>query len=70
MDNEVFEKEIVERIRLLRKQAGISEEQMGEIIGYNAKVVSAIETGNRPIGLKTLIKWADAVGKELIIDFV
>lgn len=70
MDNEVFEQEIAAKIKLLRKQADISQEEMAEILGYNPKVVSAIEEGHRSIGLKTLVKWADAVGKKLIIDFV
>lgn len=70
MESEAFEMEIAQKIQRLRIEAGISDEQMAEAIGYNTKVLSAIETGNRSIGVKTLIKYADAVGKKLIIDFV
>ena len=53
-----------------RLEANFSQEEMGEVIGYNGKVVAAIENGNRTIGLKILIKWADAVGKELKIELI
>lgn len=69
MNNEALEQEIATKIKRLRKQADISQEEMAEIIGYNSKVVSAIEEGQRSLGLKTLIKWADAVNKKLIVDF-
>ncbi|WP_138485079.1 helix-turn-helix domain-containing protein [Dyadobacter bucti] len=70
MENEVFEHELAAKIKRLRKEANISEEEMAEIIGYHSKVVSAIEAGQRAIGIKTLLKWAQAVGKKLTIDFV
>ena len=69
MDNEI-EQAIATKIKRLRKEANITQDEMAEIIGYNSKVVSAIEEGHRSIGLKTLAKWADAVGKKLIIDFI
>lgn len=69
MNNEAFEREIATKIKRLRKEANISLEEMAVIVGYNSKVVSAIEEGHRSIGVKTLVKWADAVGKKLTIDF-
>lgn len=61
--------EIIQQLKTLRLNAGMTEDQMGECIGYNGKVVSAIEAGNRPIGLKILIKWSQAVKKELFVSF-
>nr|WP_298935699.1 helix-turn-helix transcriptional regulator [uncultured Dyadobacter sp.] len=61
--------EIVQQLKALRLDAGMTEDQMGEFIGYSGRVVTAIEAGNRPIGLKTLIKWSEAVKKELSVSF-
>lgn len=64
------ETEIIKRLKLLRLEANISESEMGEHIGLSGKVVNAIESGNRPIGLRTLILWAEKLGKKLIIELV
>ena len=64
------ETEILKQLKLLRLQADITESEMGEHIGLPGKVISAIESGNRPIGLRTLILWAEKVGKKLTVDFV
>lgn len=61
--------EIIEKIKALRLDAGMTVDQMGECIGVTGKVVAAIEAGNRPIGLKTLIKWSAALKKELLVSF-
>jgi transcriptional regulator with XRE-family HTH domain len=66
MDKEM---EILKQLKNLRLSANLTEEEMGVYIGYNAKVVSAIEAGNRPVGLKTIIKWSEAVKKEISISF-
>lgn len=66
MDKEM---EIVKQLKNLRLNANLTEDQMGEYIGFPGKVVSAIEAGNRPIGLKTLIKWSEAVKKDLVVSF-
>lgn len=61
--------EILKELKSLRLNANLTEDQMGEYIGFPGKVVSAIEAGNRPIGLKTMIKWSEAVGKQIVLSF-
>jgi len=61
--------EILKELKSLRLNANLTEDQMGEHIGFPGKVVSAIEAGNRPIGLKTMIKWSEAVGKQIVLSF-
>ncbi|PWJ53399.1 DNA-binding XRE family transcriptional regulator [Dyadobacter jejuensis] len=62
--------EIIKELKILRLEANLSQEQLGELIGYSSKVVSAIEAGKRPIGLKTLILWCKALDRNLEINFI
>jgi len=59
-------------LRKIRKEAGLSQQQLAEMLGgggYTDKVVSAIESGKRKVGLQLLQAWADACEKNLEIDF-
>ena len=62
-----------ERLKQLRLSANLSQAELAEKIGkggYNEKIIEAIETGNRNIGLNILEDWAKGCGYELSIEFV
>ena len=52
MDN----REIGARIRLARRDAGLTQEKLAEKIGVSTVFVSQLESGSRAPGLETLVK--------------
>ena len=56
-------------IAALRKMQGMTQEQLGEAIGYPANVICHIEQGRRKLGLKTLGALFEALGGELYIEY-
>lgn len=60
---------LAKRIRRLRKQKGLTQEQLAEKVRVSTTHVGLVETGKRKFGLKTLKKVASALGvkvKDLI----
>lgn len=59
------------RIKELRKRAGLSQDQLAEKVGIEAKYLSRIEVGKRYPSLETLEKIADALQVEMkeLFDF-
>lgn len=62
MDNE---KIIGRRIRAAREESGLSQEQLGSLIGYSAMGVSHIENGSRKVKLEDLQKIAEKLRVEI-----
>jgi transcriptional regulator with XRE-family HTH domain len=48
-------------IRKLREQRRLSQEALGDLVGFNATYVSRIERGVQNVGLKTIQKIAKAL---------
>lgn len=53
-----------QRVRLLRRQAGLSQEGLAEAAGLHRTYVSSIERGQRNVGLDNIIRLARALGVE------
>jgi XRE family transcriptional regulator, fatty acid utilization regulator len=53
------------RIKELREQAGMTQEQLGEALGITHSAVSLIESGKRGLNVKTADKIAHALGVTL-----
>lgn len=51
-----------ERVRALRQEAGLSQEQLGELAGFHRTYVSALELGTRNVGLRGIVRLATALG--------
>lgn len=49
------------RIKAARRDAGLTQEQLAEMIGISAKNLSFIETGRFGVGLETLIRICRAL---------
>ncbi|MFB7908091.1 helix-turn-helix domain-containing protein [Kitasatospora sp. NPDC056076] len=57
-------REVGDRIRYLRRQHGISQERLGELIGRDRQSVSNWEIGKTPPSLDDLVATARALGVE------
>ena len=57
MDN----REIGARIRLARRDAGLTQEKLAEKIGVSPGFVSQLESGSRAPGLETLVKLSQTL---------
>jgi len=55
------EKQLGQRIRVLRNKRGLTQEQIAEIAGLNAKYWSDLELGKETISVKNLTKIAVAL---------
>lgn len=53
------------KIRRARKDAGITQATLADLIGTSARTIHAIETGNGNPSLRTVIAAANAVGLHL-----
>jgi transcriptional regulator with XRE-family HTH domain len=59
---------IGQRIAALRKEQGLTQEQLGEMCGIRGNHITRIEKGRYSVGLDTLAAIAKALDKR--IDFV
>lgn len=55
-------KELGERIRELRKSAGITQEELGEKASLNYKFIGELERGQVNVSIDSLARIADALG--------
>ncbi|MCM3412653.1 helix-turn-helix domain-containing protein [Metabacillus litoralis] len=58
-------KSLGERIRYLRKQKNLSQEQLGELADIHTNYVGAIERGEKNITIESLIKVSRGLGVTL-----
>lgn len=56
-------------IRRLRKSKGLTQSALAKIMKVKREFISRIESGNQNITLETLIRIANAVGKEFKFSF-
>lgn len=59
------EKLIGKKIRAAREEAGLSQEQLGEKVGYSAMGISHLENGDRKIKLEDLQAIANALSIDI-----
>lgn len=57
----VIQKRVGEKIRLLRRQRGLSQEKLAEVIKMDFTSVNELENGKRNPSLKTIHKIAGAL---------
>ncbi|WP_100627015.1 helix-turn-helix domain-containing protein [Algoriphagus formosus] len=60
-----------QRLRVLRKDKGLSQEELAEKSGLNRPYISAIEQGKRNVSLEVMEKLAEAMSLNIksLIDF-
>jgi transcriptional regulator with XRE-family HTH domain len=54
-----------QRVKTLRKEKGMSQEELAEKSGLNRPYISAIEQGKRNVSLEVMEKLAVAMGLEM-----
>lgn len=54
-------KEIGVRLSLSRKQAGYTQEQLGELTGLSVKMISAAENGHKAMRPENIVKICDCL---------
>jgi len=59
-------KKIGQRIRDIRKQKGLSQEQLGEKAGFHFSYIGGVERAEKNITLINLLKIADALDVQII----
>lgn len=69
-DQKVKYYKIVQNIKSIRKELGLTQQQLADKAEIHRSVVAKVESGNRNATLNTLMTLAKAMGKELKIDFV
>ena len=59
------------RLKALRKEKGLSQEELAERSGLNRPYISGIEQGKRNVSLEVMEKLADALGVGIgeLVDF-
>jgi len=63
----VFE-EVANRIKIIRKQKGISQKVLAGKLKVSQQVISRVESGRENVSLSTLKKVADGLGAKLSVD--
>lgn len=58
-----------EKIRIIRKGHGLSQEELGEKTGLSANYIGLVERGQKQVTIVTLDKISEALGVELSILF-
>jgi len=58
-------KTVGEKVKVIRKAQGISQEKLGELTGLSTNYVGQIERGQRQVALDTLEKITVALGTDL-----
>jgi transcriptional regulator with XRE-family HTH domain len=53
------------RLKTLRKEKGLSQEELAEKSGLNRPYISGIEQGKRNVSLEVIEKLAEALGIEI-----
>ena len=56
------------RLTSIRKSRGLTQKQLSEISGLSTATISNIENGENSYTLRSLIRYAEALGYEINID--
>ena len=54
-------------IRARRKQLGMTQQDLAEIVGLQRQTISRVEAGNGAVTIATVARIADVVGLDLIV---
>jgi transcriptional regulator with XRE-family HTH domain len=58
---DTFYEEFGARVRRARQQAGVSQEQLGHLVGLNRSSISNVEIGRQRVPLHMLMEFANAL---------
>jgi transcriptional regulator with XRE-family HTH domain len=52
----------------LRQQRGLSQRELADLVGTTLSAIARLERGGRPPRIDTLLRIADALDCELVVD--
>jgi transcriptional regulator with XRE-family HTH domain len=67
-ENGWFFSQIADRVSARRQQLGLSQQQLAELTGTTQSAVARLEAGGRPPRIDTLLKIAEALDCDLVVD--
>src|SRR4051812_7805220 len=59
---------IAEKVADRRAQRGLSQRELAELVGTTQSAIARLERGGRPPRIDTLLRIADALDCELVVD--
>ena len=63
--------ELLKQLKVAREERGLSLSDLTDLTGMDRSAISKLETGQRPNPtIETLVRYADAVGKHLVVSLV
>src|SRR5919197_5085805 len=63
-----FFAQIAERVAERRKELGLSQAELAELVATTQSAIARLESGGRPPRIDTLLRIADALDCELLVD--
>jgi transcriptional regulator with XRE-family HTH domain len=66
--NEDTRAAVVCQLRALRKEQGMTQEQLAELVGTRKSNISRLESGRYNPSLDFLVKIADGLGRQLTVQ--
>ena len=63
--------ELLKQLKAAREERGLSLSDLTDLTGMDRSAISKLETGQRPNPtVETLVRYAEAVGKHLVVSLV
>jgi transcriptional regulator with XRE-family HTH domain len=59
---------VADKVFERRQQKGLSQRQLAELVGTTQSAIARLERGGRPPRIDTLLRIADALDCELVVD--
>ena len=63
-----FFAQVAEKVASRRKELGLSQTELAELTGTTQSAIARLESGGRPPRIDTLLRIAEALDCELIVD--
>lgn len=67
-ENGWFFSQIADRVASRRQELGLSQQQLAELTGTTQSAVARLEGGGRPPRIDTLLKLAEALDCDLVLE--
>src|ERR671931_742891 len=67
-DDGWFFAQIAEKVAERRKELGLSQAELAELVATTQSAIARLESGGRPPRIDTLLRIADALDCELLVD--
>jgi ribosome-binding protein aMBF1 (putative translation factor) len=67
-DDGWFFSQIADKVAERRKELGLSQAELAELVATTQSAIARLESGGRPPRIDTLLRIADALDCELLVD--